>query len=188
MQTTVVTAPTREPVTLTEAKAHCHIDGDDHDEDLTRMIAAARSYCESWTRRQFVRATLRLHLDAFTPVIRPRCPPLIDVQQIAYTDTDGASQTLDAADYQVDTASVPGRIVPAYGTTWPSTRAIPNAVQIDYRAGYGDPPDVPEDIKHAIRLLVAHWFSNREAVGQVGDEMAFSVRALLRRYRVMEFY
>ncbi len=125
------------------------------------------------------------------PIIVPR-PPLITLTPdatyttlgISYVDGNGATQTLSSALYQVDARSEPGRIVPAYGQSWPSTREQLNAVTITYRAGYTDADAVPKRIKQAIGLLAAHWYENREAVGTVGPEIEFSVCSLLQVDRV----
>ena len=48
--------------------------------------------------------------------------PLSSVTSIAYLDADGDSQTLSASKYIVDAANIPGRIKPAFGEVWPTTR------------------------------------------------------------------
>jgi hypothetical protein len=153
-------APTAEPVSLDALKLHLRIDGSDEDDLLTAFTAAARGTCESFQGRAYVAQTWRVTLDRFpgggeewtadkefvasadpnaAGTIRVPRPPLISVTSIAYVDTDGDSQTLDAADYTVDTASEPGRIVPAYGEDWPSTREQPGAVTVTFVAGYATP-------------------------------------------------
>ena len=56
------------------------------------------------------------------------------------------------SDYQVDTASEPGRIKLVPGVSWPAVEADKvNAVQITYVAGYGaNETDVPSRIRQAI--------------------------------------
>jgi uncharacterized phiE125 gp8 family phage protein len=53
----------------------------------------------------------------------------------------------------------------------------------------GDPDvwDAPEDIKLAVRLLVAHFYLNRETVvvGVTANEVPFGVDALIRDHRVL---
>ena len=53
-------------------------------------------------------------------------------------------------------------------------------------AGYGDEAsDVPAPIRHAIKLLVAHWFEQREPVvlGSAPQEVPGTVAGLLLPYR-----
>lgn len=50
----------------------------------------------------------------------------------------------------------------------------------------GEPVDVPKTIKQALLLLIAHWYTNREAVvatNVVPREVALTVDALLNQYR-----
>ena len=48
-------------------------------------------------------------------------------------------------------------------------------------AGWETAGDVPENLKQAVRLLVAHWFDNREAVttGQAAHQMPMAVDAMI---------
>jgi len=88
-------------------------------------------------------------------------PPLQSVQSVTYIDETGATQTLDPSAYVVDTQSEPGAIMPSYGTVWPTTRWVPNAVTVKFTAGYGAAPAVPEPIKVWIKQAVAYRYDNR---------------------------
>lgn len=173
----VTTEPLVEPVTVTEAKRHCRVDGNDEDSDFDIFIAAARRQVEKWEWRSHLTQTLTLTLPRFPAcqTIRLPRPPLQSVTSITYLDVDGDSQTVDSSDYIVDTANEPGIVVPAYGVSWPSTRSNhPAAVTIVYVAGYGDDPeDVPAETRQAIKLTIGHLYKNREAV--VETEMGLEV-------------
>jgi hypothetical protein len=52
-------------------------------------------------------------------------------------------------------------------------------VQITYLAGYGGAASVPKPAVHAIKMLVGHWYANREAIGSVGQNVPLGVHALL---------
>lgn len=155
-----------EPVTLEECKEHLRVDADDSAEDgyIRSLITAAREYCEIVQNRTYLSTTRTLVLDHFPSsreIIMPYSP-LSSVTSIAYIDTDGVSQTMTAStDYEVDTSHEPGRIYLAYSASWPTPRTIPNAVTITYVGGYGTAEDVPERIKLAVKMLVAHWFELR---------------------------
>jgi hypothetical protein len=152
-------APYATAVALAEAKAHLRVDGADEDETITALIRAAQKWCEDFQKRQFVTATWKLSLDRLPnalygtqchsleasggwfdneAIVLPR-PPLVSVTSIVYTDTNGDSQTLAAADYRVDTEAEPGRITPAYNEFWPSTREQTNAAAVTYIAGSATP-------------------------------------------------
>jgi uncharacterized phiE125 gp8 family phage protein len=146
MSLIVKTPATFLPLSLDEAKVHLRIEVDTIEDDsyITSLLNAATEHVEESTNFALARKTYQLFLDAF-PGQDPRTGeaviallpvPIISVDSIAYIDADGAAQVLVAADYQVDLNSEPGRIVPAYGETWPSTRQQPNAVTVEFRAGY----------------------------------------------------
>ena len=187
------TGPAIEPLTVAEAKLHLRIPYEERadDEYIGVLITAAREYAEQVLCRQLINATWRLYLDRFPGldgVIRIPLPPLQSISSVKYVDGAGDEQTLDAAEYSVDTASVPGRIYPAYGYSWPSTRDQRNAVTITFVAGYGSAATaVPEPIRKALKLLIAHWYENREVVGDRTAKMPLSVDALLGIYRIKEF-
>lgn len=50
----------------------------------------------------------------------------------------------------------------------PSPGSTRNGIEIDVVAGYGTPDDVPETLRHAVRLLAADWYERRGAA--VGSE------------------
>lgn len=132
------------------------------DPDLTRLIVAARVSAERITRRALVTQTWDLFLDAFPgwELGVPK-PPLQSVSSISYVDTNGTAQTLASDQYLVDIKGEPGRITPAYGLTWPSTRAQNNAVTVRFVAGYGAAGAVPDGIKNWMLLRIRQLYDNR---------------------------
>lgn len=182
-------APASEPITTAEAKTHLRIDSSDDDTYIDTLIEAARRHVESFTNRALITQTWELYLDDFPNEILLPKPELVSVSSITYTDTAGASQTLSTDVYQVDTDHLPGRIFLKYGQTWPAVQEIPKAVKVTYVAGYGAASAVPQSIKTAIKILVAHWYENREPV-IVGTNVAsvpLSVEYLLMPYKVFNF-
>lgn len=204
MGLSLYTAAAVEPVTLAEVRSHCRIDDHSDDAYLVLLIKAARQFAETYSRRQFVTATWKLYLDRFPfganetisdsqsycrdAIILPR-PPLQSITSIAYIDANGASQSF--TNYTSDIYGEPGRVQPAYGYTWPTARLQPNAITITYKAGYGGSAPandaasvaaVPQPIKHAIMMLAANWYENREpsnADANTAPKVLFAVEALL---------
>ena len=155
------------------------------------------------THRAFITTTMELLLDGFPPPFNggqsppndsrsttihlPRSP-VQSVTSVQYVDTAGDTQTLAASKYRVDTKSLVPRITPAYGEVWPPTHPVTNAVTITLVAGYGDDPsDVPEPLKHAIKLGVATYYDPVRSdvlVGTSAQELPQASRYLLGPYRV----
>jgi len=65
MPSKLITAPTEEPVSLAEAKAHLRVDISDDDALIGAMIVAARQEAEAACRRAFVSQQWKLLLDRF---------------------------------------------------------------------------------------------------------------------------
>lgn len=158
--------PQLEPLTVQEAKDWARITEDDDDATVERLVSAARAHVEELTGRALITQTWDFYLDAFPcwGITVPR-PKLQTVTTLKYTDSNGVQQTLASSEYTVDARKEPGQIVPAYGKTWPSTRSVPNAVEIRFVAGYGTAADtVPFPLRQAIAVLVATMYENREAL------------------------
>lgn len=176
----ITTQPTGEPVTLEEAKLHLRVDTDADDALITALIKAARQWCEDFQNRSYITQTITWKLDEFPEeFIVPR-PKLQSVASIKYIDTNGTEQTLDGSYYDVDIYSEPARISLAYGKSWPALRGDINSVEVIYNAGYGDADSVPDRIKAAIKLFIAHLYENRENVSLAKyEEMPLGVESLL---------
>lgn len=112
------------------------------------------------------------------------------VSSIKYIDTNGVQQLLDPSQYKLGNVEEPARIMPAYGTTWPTTRNEINAVEVVYVAGYGDNTMVPEGIKSWIKIRVGTLYENREEVAILNKgkvELLPYVDSLLEPFRVVTF-
>jgi uncharacterized phiE125 gp8 family phage protein len=187
----LVTAPTVEPVSLVEAKAHLRVDIDDDDTLIAGLVTAAREYVERICRPQLalITQTWRLVLDDYpgnTIELRPY--PLQSVTSIKTVDEAAAEATISSADYVVDTSSSPGRVRLKSSASWPSTDLQElNGFQVTFVAGFGDlGASVPQAIRQAMLLLLGHWYENREpqiTTGAVPASLAFTVQALLGPWR-----
>lgn len=175
----LITTPASKPVTLAVAKAHLRIDGTDEDATIDRLISAATAQVQHITQRALVTQTWRLTLDAFPcGAIKVPMPPLKAITAFTYIDANGVEQTLTG--YQVDNSGLIGRILPAYGTSWPAARCQPQSLKIDFTAGYDV---VPDDVVAALLLIVGHLDQNREAVtAGPAIELPLGVEALLAPY------
>lgn len=188
----LITAPTSEPVSLVEAKAQCRIDIADEDGLIAGYILAARQAAEDFTRRKLATQTWDYTIDSHWPTEkingfwRPRIilplPPLQSVTHIKYFDTNGVEQTLDTNQYRVDRTSYEGRIDAAYGVTWPSVCDQMATITVRMVVGYSA---IPEPVRQAILLTIAHFDKNREAVvtGTIATEIPMAAQALLFPYR-----
>ena len=175
--------PSKEPVTLEEARAFLRDPPTEHNALVAAAITAARQYAENRTRRQLITATAQLYLDAFpsesklwdtlrpvpkqTQLIELPRPPIQTFTSVKYYDADNALQTLAGALYQTDLKSEPARLMPVSGEDWPDTYDKFAAVVIEYICGYGDDPeDVPEGIRSWMQAAVTALYMNPSLLGE----------------------
>ena len=180
-------------VSVADAKEHLRIvDSTDDDTYVGELIDSATAWCEDYCDRTFADKQYTVAFDDFfgTRIELPRPPVRLNATAasatvtISYVDAGGATQTLTWAQsgtqhFRLDRDHVPALVYPKYLEVWPSVRLDDKAVQITYLAGYGGTANVPTPAKHAIKMLVGHWYANREAVGNVGQNVPIGVHALL---------
>lgn len=189
MTAALITGPALEPVSLAEAKAHLKVDTNDDDAAITAAIVAARSHVETATRRVLMDQTWRIYLDAWPRqrIVELPVAPLISVDGVTVYDASGAPQVVSTDSYEADVVSVPPRLVMVTGAPTVAGPAI-NGIEIDVTAGYGAAStDVPAPLRHAITMLVAHWYENRGAVGddRLGDLAPLGFEALIAPFRIV---
>jgi uncharacterized phiE125 gp8 family phage protein len=187
MSSILLSGPAAEPVSLAEAKAHLRIAHDDADADISALIAAARAHLELQTRRAFVTQTWRLVRDAWPAdgrlAVLP--VPLRALLAARIVMRDGTAQDIALDRFSIDKAAAPAVLSFAPATMPRSDRPVAG-IELDVEAGYGNAPaDVPEPLRQAIRLLVAHWYENRGAVADRTAVLPLSVNALIAPFRVL---
>ncbi len=205
MRPTLVTAPTDDPLTLEDAKAHLRVDGTEEDVLIRGYIAAAVGFLQQRLHCQLLTATWRATYDAFPTwdLVRGRdgvlelpLVPAQSVTSITYLDENGVEQTWSAADYVVDIPAqsgvppapqmIPGRVAPAVGKSYPTAADLPAAVRVEFVAGYGAiEVTIPPEFRQILLQLVAHWHENREATisGPTIATVPLSVTEMLDSYR-----
>ena len=189
MQLKTITAVSTEPVTLSEVKAHLRVDSILDDTLITSLITVAREYIENFTKRALATQTLELILDSFPNAEYIDLPlsPLQSVTSVKYKDSSGNETTLGSSGYIVNTDFLPGKIILAYGCSWPTFTPYPTgAIRIKYVAGHETNNPVPISIKQAMLLLIGHLYENREATNiKELKEVPFAVNALLYPYKIL---
>ncbi|MDB5733227.1 MAG: hypothetical protein JWQ03_3122 [Variovorax sp.] len=186
MRVFVVTPPAA-VVTLEEAKQHLKVEHDEDDALITSMVAAATGHIDGpdgWLGRAIGLQTLEARLGAGYCSGRIVLPyrPIASVVSMKYIDSDGAEQTLAADQY-----SLRGHeLWPAFDVTWPTPRAEPEAVRVQYQAGYSS---LPAAIRAAILLMVGDLDRNRTTVAAGANNvaavpMSTTVENLLSPFRV----
>lgn len=187
MALVITSAPAVEPISLAEAKVHLRVDTGDEDALIEQLIATARMFVERALGLALITQTWSYFIDSWPRSFTVALPlaPIQAVSAVKLHDADGGATTLDVESYAVDVLSQPARIVLNGAMPAIAPRAL-NAFEVSLLAGYGDEPDdVPATLRHALLLLVAHWFERREPVvlGVSPQEVPAMVAGLLLPYR-----
>jgi len=152
-----------EPITLSLAKAHLRVDHTDEDTLINAYITAARLNAEARTGRAFGQQTWELALDAFpASEIEIIKPPVQSIVSVKYLDGAGIEQTLAESAYALDAYSEQRNwIIPANGTSWPSTLSAANAVKVRFVTGEGS---LPKDVEAWMLLAIGTFYAQRESI------------------------
>jgi uncharacterized phiE125 gp8 family phage protein len=188
---TRATPPAVEPVSVSEAKAHLRVDISDDDSYISTLITAAREWCEQYLDRTLINTQWTMRLDSFPYEIELPRPPIATsgtatAVSLTYTLGDDSTATLSTTAYRVDRHSTPGVVRQLRAGTWPANLDDYNAVAVTWWAGYGPAgSSVPAAIRHAILMLVGHWYESRSSVltGSISKEIEFGVKSLLDSQR-----
>jgi uncharacterized phiE125 gp8 family phage protein len=189
MSSILLTPPAAEPVALPDAKAYLRVAIDDDDAVIAALIATARSHIEAQTRRALITQTWRLIRDGWPPdgriAVMP--VPLRSVVAARIYDAGGSTHAIDTGIFVADKTAAPAVLSSVPWTLTEPGRAAAG-IEIDVEVGYGGAPaNVPESLRQALLLLVAHWYENRGliATGQTVAVLPMAIAALIAPYRVL---
>ncbi len=187
----LTSGPSVEPLSLDDAKLHCRVDGDAEDVLIASLILAARLHVEHCLDLALISQSWSLYLDRWPDARHVEIPlaPLISVDAVRLYSPTNTFVTLDPDLFVVDLASRRARIARNDGQSWPLPGRAVNGIEIAFTAGYGTTADeVPMPIRHALRMLVAHWYEAREPVlfGENADPVPAPVASLLAPYRSLK--
>jgi uncharacterized phiE125 gp8 family phage protein len=189
MPSILLSGPAIEPLTLADAKQFIRVEHNDDDDVITALIAGSRIHVETQTRRALITQGWRLVRDVWPELgCVPVLPvPLRTLDAVRVYKSDGSTLAVDLAAFTVDKAAAPARLSFMRGALPTPERRVAG-IEIDVTCGYGSAPEnVPEPLRQAIRLLVAHWYENRGVVA-IGREIAVlpqTAAALIAPYRML---
>ncbi len=182
----LIIGPAIEPVSLSEAKAWLKLDSADEDGIVTALVTAARSSVEAASRRLLISQTWRLVLDAWPAggIVRVQLSPFKALLAVRSFDINGVATMSDPANFIVDKASEPARIIPVNYVA-PVTGRPFAGIELDLLLGYGPAAtDVPQPLRQAMLLLIALWFENRgDGIGGAGEALPPDIHALVAPFK-----
>jgi uncharacterized phiE125 gp8 family phage protein len=186
----LVTSAAEEPVTLVEAKKWMWVEHSDDDTLIASMVTAAIAHLDGYTGilgRCIINQVWRQDFEKWDRDLRLPFPDVLSVT-VKYFDTVNTEQTVNSANYELiqdDQGSLVRFIDNWTGPNLYDDRT--DAIRVTLTAGFGAAAsNVPEPIKAGIKMLAAHWYANREAVGpQNMAELPIGVNSVIAPYRRM---
>jgi uncharacterized phiE125 gp8 family phage protein len=176
--------PAAEPVSLAEAKAHLRITHNDEDALLGALIASARRIAEARTGLCFLAQGWTLFRDDWPEdgMIEIPLSPVMAVEELAVFGEDDEKAVIESSHYVVDLASRPSRLMLRGSRQWQRPGRRLNGIAVKLQAGFGpDAQSVPQPLRQAVLLVVAHLYAHRGDVQMPG--LPASAEALLTLFR-----
>ena len=164
----LIDPPMVEPISLSEAKEQLRVDFDDDDSIIARLISTAVAFTDAKGAlgKAMITQKWRQYVGQQTGAVRLLINPVQTVTRIRFFDPDGNEQNDDLNNYNVFATNGFTIIQPKPGFDWPETEDRPDAIGIEYEAGFGDEAeDVPQTVRHALMMLIGHWYERRENTG-----------------------
>ena len=173
MRLTLLTGPAAEPLELDDLKAHLRLDGEDEDQYLASLITTSRLHVEAAMGLALITQRWLWQADRWPPGGCVELPirPVQAIEQVSVMTAGASEDVIGAGDYEADIAGGVARLVAASGSL-PQPGVRLGGARITFRAGFGDGAgDVPDQIRHALKLLAAHWYEVRDPV-HIGSHTA----------------
>jgi uncharacterized phiE125 gp8 family phage protein len=188
----VVTAPGSRPLSAAEVASYVKAYTGE-DEHLESLIDQAVEEVARYTGRALISATYRLvqsdwprglpefasyprnTLGAYLHTLElPRCP-VTAISSVKYYPADSeVLTTLSSSQYIAVTAYEPGMVYLKEGYEWPELSERPDAVQVEFTAGYANAASLPRTMRQALLLLCRYYYAGGSPDEQVGpaDDLA----------------
>ena len=190
----LTTAPTVDPMEISEAQEHLIIDG--QESYIIELLLAARGMVERYLNRSLTLQTWTAYADHWCREFLLPYAPLLTVTSIKYYNDGGTLTTLTTSQYWVDTVRQPGRIRFIDDFTPPQLQdGRPNRIEIVYTAGYSagtreaQQHAIPDPIRHGLKILMTDMHEHRGqfVVGHVANKLPQFVIDLIHPYRLYNF-
>ncbi len=181
---TLVTAPTSDPVSIDDAKTHMRVEDTEDDAYIGSLIKAATAFVDAdgVLGRAMVTQTWAQHGYGWSGRVALTMTPVQSLSAVKYYDVDNALQTATLSDFRLIGTPKDSFVEPV--SSWPATFDRPDALRLEYVAGYGASSAVPVAVQHAMLMLIAHWYENREEASEVSLKRApLGFEALINKER-----
>ena len=154
----LLAGPALEPLSLEEMRVYLRLETSEEDGLILALIKAARNAVEQGARRALMAQKWRIRLARIPREGQVRFPisPILSLDAVRTFDALGNPVLLDLALFHLD-----GGTLCISPNNFP-TDGFASGLEIDVTAGFGTlATDVPEALRQAMRMLVAHYYEHR---------------------------
>jgi len=178
-----VIPPTAQPISPADLAEHLRLPSaapeTDQTHELARLILAATRLIEARLDMALIEQVWRWRITSWCNPVIPILPA-IRVESADIIDEAGVLTPL--AHLTIEPAATRPRLAVMEGA-WPPIPPGGHA-EIRFASGFGSSPDdIPDDLRHAVQLLAAHFYENREAASSSLTAIPLGVASLLAPYR-----
>lgn len=176
MTLTLITAPTLPVLSASDLRDHLRITDTSEDGYVATLAAAAVAYLDGWggvLGRAIMPQTWRQEFDGWGTL--KLSLPDVSAVAVTYEDSLGAEQPATSATLR------------KCGAAWVVEADGPDTQRVFVNMTCALPASRLPAAQAIVKLLVAHWYLNREAVGEAMQDVPMSADALITalRYRAL---
>lgn len=172
---TLVTAPTIQPLQLSEAKQQCRLASSEtaFDDELSDLIDQVAEQWEHDTDTCLMLQTLMVNMESFCDdgIYLPS-RPISSIASIKYYDANNVQQTIATTVYGLDAVNRCVRL--KLDQVWPTVADRWDAIEIRYVCGVAAAISIPQMARRAMLLLLQYYFdANRGDNDKPNDLRAY---------------
>ena len=161
--TKLVVGPASSPVSLDDMKEHLRVDANDENNLIQFYIDACAASLgpEGELGQAIIPETWDESFQSPPRDVYLTVLPARSIESVTYFDKDNVQQTAILSDFALYSSD---RWSFVRSENWPGTFDRPDAITVRYEAGFDS---VPLEVAQAVKMIVAHWYQNREDTTEV---------------------
>jgi uncharacterized phiE125 gp8 family phage protein len=147
-------APTTEPLTLSEVKGYLKVDGSDDDTLITNLISTARQNAEKYLKASLINQSWKISYNTYCPsIVKLTMGPVQSITSVSAVGRDESSTLINSNAYYLSSGNQ--KLIF-------DANIISHRVEIIYLAGYGNiASDVPSPIKQGMLTHILAMYDGR---------------------------
>ena len=184
----VLTPPCEKVLPLSLVKSHLKITASNRKNDslLSLYIDAVALHVEKVTKRTLITTTFTTYRDNFCQNLTLRRAPFQSIDRFEYF-SDSTLTTVSTSLYQIPRSDSFSEIKLKVDQQWPTPDVMCEAIEIDFKAGYGDKSEnIPADLRNAMLEHVAAMYLNRGDCADCSKSAPAGSTQIYKNYRILD--